>query len=95
MSMQTQASQNLEAIWERVLLPDRSQISPEQARYFLRMKFPTSDVRRMRALSAKAKRGTLTCKEDETLENYIQVGHLLGILQSRARQVLKIERDDS
>jgi len=92
MSLQTLASQNLQAIWERVLLPDRTQISPEQARYFLRLKFPNSNVRRMRALSAKGKRGTLTCEEDEALENYIRVGHLLGILQSRARQVLRTDR---
>ena len=92
MSLQTLASQNLQAIWQRVLLPDRTQISPEQARYFLRLKFPNSDVRRMCALSAKGKRGTLTCEEDEALENYNRVGHLFGILQSRARQVLRTDR---
>jgi hypothetical protein len=89
MNLQTLASQNLEAILERVLLPDKTQISPEEARYFLRLKFPSSDVRRMRALSARAKQGALSCEEDEALENYIRAGHLLGLLQSRARQVLK------
>jgi uncharacterized protein YnzC (UPF0291/DUF896 family) len=63
-------------------------LSPEQARYFLRLKFPPRDVRRMNALSAKARAGTLTSEEDEELENYVRIGHLLGILQSRARQAL-------
>jgi len=95
MILQRLASQNLDAILERVLLPDKSQISPEEARYFLRLKFPSTDVRRMRVLSAKAKQGTLSCEEDEALENYIRAGHLLGILQSRARQVLKKSRNGS
>jgi len=76
------------AIWERVLLPAKEDLSPDQARYFLRLKFPPRDVRRMAALSAKARTGTLTPKEDAELENYIHVGRLLGILQSRARRAL-------
>jgi hypothetical protein len=76
------------AIWERVLLPDNEELSPEQARYFLRLKFPARDLRRMNALATKARGGTLTDTEDEELESFIHVGHLLGILQSRARQVL-------
>jgi len=77
------------AIWERLLLPAKQKLSPEQARYFLQLRFPPRDVRRMNALSAKARAGTLTRDEDEQLENYIRIGHLLGTLQSRARQVLK------
>lgn len=76
------------AIWERVLLPAKEDLSPEQARYFLRLKFPPRDIRRMNALAAKAHAGALTPEEDEELENYVRIGHLLGILQSRARQAL-------
>lgn len=77
------------AIWERVLLPAKEDLSIEEARYFLRLRFPPRDVRRMNSLAMKARDGTLTQAEDEELEDYIQVGHLLGILQSRARQALK------
>ena len=76
------------AIWERVLLPAKEDLTQEQARYFLRLKFPPRDIRRMNSLSAKARGGSLTPEQDEELENYIRIGHLLGILQSRARQVL-------
>lgn len=84
----TLAPQNVVAVWERVLIPAKENLSPEQARYFLGLRFPPRDVRRMNMLSKKAGGGTLTPREDEELENYIQVGHLLGILRSRARQVL-------
>jgi hypothetical protein len=76
------------AIWERVLLPAKEDLTKEQAQYFVRLKFPPRDIRRMNALSAKAREGKLSPAEDEELENYIRIGHLLGILQSRARQVL-------
>jgi hypothetical protein len=89
MSRTTLSAHSPAAIWERILLPAKEDLSAEQARYFLRLKFPPGDVRRMNALSAKARTGTLTAEEDEELENYIRIGHLLGILQSRARQALK------
>jgi hypothetical protein len=83
------------AIWERVLLPAKEELTEEQALYFVRLKFPSRDVRRMNALAAKAREGRLTREEDEELENYIRIGHLLGILQSRARQVLGQTGDGS
>ncbi len=43
----------------------------------------------MNALAAKARKGKLPKQEDEELEAYIQVGHLLAIMQSKARQSLK------
>jgi hypothetical protein len=76
------------AIWERVLLPAKEDLTEEQARYFARLKFPPRDVRRMNSLAAKARAGKLSPPEDEELENYIRIGHLIGILQSRARQAL-------
>jgi hypothetical protein len=64
-------------------------LTEEQAQYFTRLKFPPRDIRRMNSLAAKAREGKLSPREDEELENYIRIGHLLGILQSRARQVLR------
>jgi hypothetical protein len=85
----TLAPRSPAAIWERVLLPAREDLTEEQARYFVHLKFPARDIRRMNSLSAKAREGRLTPAEDEELENYIRIGHLLGVLQSRARQVLR------
>lgn len=89
MSPITLSTRSPAAIWERVLLPAKQDVSLEQSQYFLRLRFPPRDVRRMNALSSKARQGTLNPEEDEELETYIRIGHLLGILQSRARQVLK------
>ena len=47
----------------------------------------------MNALAAKARQGALTPDEDDELTSYIRVGHLLGILQSKARQSLKRRRN--
>jgi hypothetical protein len=89
MNVDTHSARSPVAIWERVLIPDDDPLSPAEARYFLRLKFCAEDIALMKSLTAKAKQGTLTPEEDEELENYIRVGHLIGILQSRARQILK------
>ena len=43
----------------------------------------------MHQLSAKAREGTLTPEEQAAANNYERVGHLLNILQSKARRSLK------
>jgi hypothetical protein len=48
----------------------------------------------MRELSAKARAGTLTAEEDAEASRYELLGHLLGIMQSKARRSLKGHRDD-
>jgi hypothetical protein len=42
----------------------------------------------MRELSAKARDGTLTPAERDEVNNYERVGHLVNILQSKARRSL-------
>jgi hypothetical protein len=42
----------------------------------------------MNALAAKARAGTLTNEENEELENYLRVGDLIAIMQSKARRSL-------
>ena len=52
----------------------------------------TKKVRKLalkNALSAKARAGTLTADEDEELDNYIRVGDVLAILQSKARRTVR------
>ena len=48
----------------------------------------------MRQLSAKARAGTLTAEEDVEAGKYELVGHLLNIMQSKARRSLKNRRVD-
>jgi hypothetical protein len=68
---------------------DVQSISPETARKLLRFQFDDSHHERVRLLSEKARQGTLTPSEQDDLDEYIRVGTLLGILQSRARRVLR------
>jgi hypothetical protein len=85
----TEANTSEAAILSRVLQPDKPTLSPEAARDLLSLDFDPADKDRMRLLSAKARDGTLTPAEQTQINNYERVGHLLNILQSKARLSLK------
>lgn len=68
---------------------DERSLSPETARKLLQLRFERSHQERVSLLSAKAREGSLTPAEHDELDEYIHVGDLLAILQSKARQVLK------
>src|SRR5277367_3228509 len=76
-------------IWGRLLQPADQVLSVEAAQSILRLEFPQEDKDRMRVLAAKARDGTLSKAEQEEIRNYEQVGNLLGVLHSKARQRLK------
>jgi hypothetical protein len=73
----------------RVVEPDKGDLSLAAARAFLKFQFPESDHERMAVLSQKAGAGTLTAEEQEEIEDYDRVGHMLGLLHSKARKALK------
>ena len=75
-------------IWLR-LVSDREPLSPEVARYFLKFHFLDSEQQRMAVLNEKANEGLLTPEERSELEDYIHIGAILSIMQSKARQALK------
>ncbi len=77
------------AIWSRLLQSGSNMLSLEAARSLLRLDFASEDKDRMRELAAKARDGSLTATEQEDLRNYEQVGNLLALLKSKARQRLK------
>jgi hypothetical protein len=77
------------SILNRMLRPDTPMMSPEAARDILGWDFDQADRDRMRELSAKARTGTLTAEEDAEAGRYELVGHLLNIMQSKARRSLK------
>ncbi len=76
------------AILEQLAELDVKSISPETARKLLQLRFDASHHERVRALSEMAQKGSLSPGEREELDEYIRVGTLLGILQSRARRAL-------
>jgi hypothetical protein len=77
------------SILNRMLRPETPMISPEAARDILGWDFDQADKDRMRQLSAKARQGTLTVEEDAEAGRYELIGHLLNIMQSKARRSLK------
>ena len=80
---------NVVAILSRVLEPDKPSLLPEAARALLALDFNQADKDRMRQLSAKAREGTLSPDEQAEADSYERVGHILNIIQSKARQSLK------
>ena len=81
------------AIFRRVVEDEQAVFSEEAARDILRLDFSPSDRKRMNDLAAKNREGKLSTAEEEELDNYIRVGQTLGILQSKARRVLKRSRE--
>jgi hypothetical protein len=77
------------AILNRVIHPDDATLTPDAARTFLSLRFEKEDERRMNRLAAKARRGTLTDREQAAAEQYNMVSHMLALLQAKARQSLK------
>jgi len=77
------------AILSRVLEPEKPTLSAAAARAILALDFPQADKEHLRYLSAKAREGTLTPEEQVAVDNYERVGHLLNIMQSKARRSLK------
>jgi hypothetical protein len=87
------AGNNEVSILNRILRPNSPTFSREAAQDILALDFDQADKDRMRHLSAKARAGTLSAKEDAEAGKYELVGHLLNIMQSKARRSLKTPRN--
>jgi hypothetical protein len=77
------------AIWDRLLQPAGKTLSINLARFILRLDFPQEDKDRMHELTAKARNGSLTAREQQEVSDYERVGNLLALMKSPARQRLK------
>lgn len=77
------------AIWERVIDPNEDDLSPEAARFLLRLDFGEPDHARMQELAEKSNDGTLTEDERTELHNYVRIGNVLALIQSKARLSLR------
>jgi hypothetical protein len=77
------------AIFSRVLEPEEATLSVAAAEAILGFGFKQRDKDRMAELSAKVKVGTLSPEEQEEINNYEKVGHVLSLMKSKARRSLK------
>ena len=73
----------------RAITADNQGWSPEAARAILTFQLAGADLRRADELAAKARRGLLTAKEKEHLENYLRVGRLVEFMKAKALLSLK------
>jgi hypothetical protein len=64
-------------------------LTPTLAEGILALDFPDQDAQRVAELNAKANEGALSEAEEAELEAYINVGDLLALWQSKARQALQ------
>ncbi len=77
-------------IFRRLVDPEKPFFSEEAARGILRLNFGAADQERMNELAARNREGRISRAEEQELENYVKVGQILGILQSKARRSLPI-----
>ena len=80
------------ALFGRLLAADRGDLAPDLARYILTLDFGPEDKARMHDLAVRNQSGSLPTAESDELQNYVKVGHLLALLQSKARKSLKQSR---
>ena len=76
------------AVWQR-LVEFQGKLTPSAAHALLQFGFSERDHDLMNRLSAKARTGTLTAKEQAELDTFERLGCLLDIVHSKARQALK------
>jgi hypothetical protein len=89
MSSPTSPVESDVAILSRLIEPELKNLPTEVDRYLLSLDFCQRDRDRMHNLAAKAREGTLTPAEQHEAERYERIGHLVALLQSKARKSLK------
>ncbi len=77
------------SILSRLVEPETPSLSLEAARSILAIEFSKEDVDRMHELLEKANSGTITPNEQDEANSYERIGHMLALLQSKARKSLK------
>jgi hypothetical protein len=93
-SMKTKAPTSGITVWDRVLRFEKDP-SPTAARELLRLQFSEDDHERMHQLSAKARAGTLSSKEEAEIDTFERLGCVLDILHAAARRTLKRRKSAS
>jgi hypothetical protein len=86
--MSTVTGNSHAAIFGRLIESERDDLTPDLARYFLRLAFPVQDRERVNELAAKSREGSLSVEERNELEGYNLAGDVLALWQSKARRAL-------
>ena len=68
-------------------------MTPAAAESVVQWKFTDQAVDKMNELAERARHGTLTAEEQATVEMFERLNNVLGMLKSRARQLLKVSPD--
>ena len=77
------------AIFSRVVDRSMPDFSEETARLLLKLGFSEDDHALIDDLATRNQEGTLSAEEREELMNFVKVGNLLAVFQSKARKFLK------
>jgi hypothetical protein len=67
---------------------DQERLTPPLARHLLKLAWRESDQARMAELAERNREGAITPAELRELDEFVRVGTVLSILQSRARKLL-------
>ncbi len=70
-------------------------MEPETAESVLKWKFTDQAIDHMNQLAEKARQGKLTAEETGAIDLFERYNNVLGILKSRARQLLNAHTDTS
>jgi hypothetical protein len=77
------------AIFAGILRNSEADMKRELAQYVLTLGFDEKQQAHMQELATRNQEGGLSSVEHEELMNYVRAGHLLALLHSQARRVLK------
>jgi hypothetical protein len=80
------------AMFGRLIQSDKGDLDERLARYVLTLGFAKADQDRMSDLATRNQDGALSSDERDELQSYVRSGHLLALLQSKARKSLKRRR---
>jgi len=87
--MPSQVGTSEAAIFSRIVQPGQGSFTVAAANAILALEFSDADKSRVSDLSAKARDGALAPAEQEELDRYERVDHMLALLKSKARRSLK------
>jgi hypothetical protein len=76
-------------IWSRVLRASWSDLPVAEAEGILRLGFGPRDLKRIEKLGILAQEGEISAPDRTELEEYLRVSHILMLMKSQARQVLR------
>ena len=77
------------SVWKRTMSPELDELGPAAAPRRPAIKLSKVDVARVGYLSLLASKRTLSRQERNELELYLQIGHVITLMHSKARMALK------